>query len=70
MNIEVMYNEKSPVRKAEFTANLTGLSLYLKLAHSMKWLSFPKIEKTILESYFSGKIYPEVHQNERTNFNK
>lgn len=36
----------------------------------MKWLSFPKIKKTILESYFSGKIYPEVHQNERTNFNK
>lgn len=29
------------------------------------------MEKTILESYFSGKIdYSEVHRNERTNFNK
>ena len=69
--LELHIKRKSPVRKADFTANPTGLSLYLKAAHSIKRLSFSKIERTILKSYFSGTIdYSEVHQNERTNFNK
>lgn len=64
-------DKKSPVGKADCTANPTGLSLYAKSAHSTRMKSFPKIILTILESYFSGKIdYSEVHQNEKTNFNK
>ena len=37
----------SPVRKAELTANLMGLSLYLKSAHSTCMKYLPKIVMTI-----------------------
>ena len=39
--------KKDPVRKAELTANLTGLSLYLKPAHSTCVKYLPKIVMTI-----------------------
>lgn len=72
MQIPPAQNGKSPVRKADFTANPTGLSLCQKPVHStyMGSIFYNETDKLSNRTFRVNYNYSEVRKNERTNNNK